>query len=57
MTAPYIDRLIAEIAAATTRHDANEIFYASDWLFVRMHPDEREAAYEKIDDLIREKPE
>ena len=50
-------QLLQELAAAPTRRDAESIFFNADWIFVGMAPAEREIAYAKIDDVIREKPE
>lgn len=52
-----LTRLFQELAAAPTRRDAESIFFNADWIFVGMDPAEREIAYAKIDDVIREKPE
>jgi hypothetical protein len=49
-------RVLQEISAAPTQAEAEKIFADAAWIFVRMHPDEREHAYSKIEDIIREKP-
>lgn len=51
-----IERLYEELAAAPTRAKATEIFEMADWIFVHMDPDEREARYSQIQDIINEKP-
>jgi hypothetical protein len=51
-----LTRLFAELSAAPTRKEAEDIFFAADWLFIKMNPAEREAVYSKVDDIIREKP-
>ena len=51
-----LDRFFAEIAAAPTRADAEDIFAGADWVFVQMPSKVREGVYAQIADLIAEKP-
>ena len=48
--------LFAEIAAAPTRADGEDIFAGADWVFVQMPSKVREGVYAQIADLIAEKP-
>ena len=50
-------RFFQELAAAHTRAYAVEIFENADWVFVGMKPQERERAYERVTNIIHEKPE
>lgn len=58
MTPPDdLTRFFDELHAAPTRRTAETVFSGADWLFLYMDPKERELAYARIDDIIREKPE
>lgn len=57
MNADHLARLFQELSAAPTRRDAEDLFFNYDWAFIKMPPDDREAVYARIDDIIKEKPE
>jgi hypothetical protein len=56
-TASDLARFFEELSAADTRAAAEDIFDNSGWLFIGVDPAEREKAYARAEDIIREKPE
>jgi len=57
ITAGDLTRFFDELRAAPTRGAARDVFECADWLFVGMVPKARAAAYEKIEDIIKGKPD
>jgi hypothetical protein len=47
-----LDHLLDRLRAAPTRKHAEDIFAASDWIFLGMSDDKREHAYAAVDEIL-----